>query len=40
MVVIVPPPRSPDANDAGRSLGECGEEVSVHLSFVIGERVY
>jgi hypothetical protein len=34
-----PPPRS-DAYGVGRSLGECGKEVSVRLSFAIGERIY
>jgi hypothetical protein len=30
----------PDADGAGRSLGECSKEVSVWLSFAIGEHVY
>jgi hypothetical protein len=34
------PPTPPDADGVGRSMGECGEGLSVRLSFAIGERVY
>jgi hypothetical protein len=34
------PPPPLDANDAERSLGECGEEVSVWLSFMIDGHIY
>jgi hypothetical protein len=37
-ILASPPP--PDADGAGRSLGECRKEVSVRLSFAIGEHVY
>jgi hypothetical protein len=35
-----PPPPPSDADDARRSLGECGKEESIQLSLAIGERVY
>jgi hypothetical protein len=35
------PPAPPlDVDGAGRSLGECGKEVIVYLSFAIGDHVY
>jgi hypothetical protein len=30
----------PDADGARRSLGECGKQVSIRLSFAIGECIY
>jgi hypothetical protein len=36
----IPAAAPPDANGAERSLGECGKEVSVWLSFAIGECIY
>jgi hypothetical protein len=40
ILVMGRPPPPPDVNGAGRSLGECGKEGSVYLSFAIGEHVY
>jgi hypothetical protein len=36
--LVAPPPLGADG--VGRSLGECSKEVSVRLSFAIGEHVY
>jgi hypothetical protein len=40
ILVMGRPAPPPDVNGAGRSLGECGKEGSVYLSFAIGEHVY
>jgi hypothetical protein len=39
MKILAPPP-PPDADSAWQSLGECGKEVSVQLSFAIRECSY
>jgi hypothetical protein len=39
-IPVVGCPLAPDADGAGRSLVECGKEVSVRLSFAIGECIY